>query len=154
VLRHTYDNQICSVARALELIGERWTLLIVRDALLGATRFDAFLASLGLARNVLTDRLNSLVEHGIFERVPYQQRPLRHDYRLTPMGRDLVGVVIPLMEWGDRYLAGEAGPPRVAQHRDCGGHVVSQFVCEQCSRPVPNNEVSNSPAGQHPAGLN
>jgi DNA-binding HxlR family transcriptional regulator len=142
------------VARALELVGERWTLLIVRDALLGTTRFDAFLASLGLARNVLTDRLGGLVEHGIFERVPYRQRPLRHEYRLTAMGRDLVGVVIPLMEWGDRYLAGDAGPPRVAEHVDCGGHVVSQFVCERCGRPVPNTEVTTSPAGQSPAGQN
>jgi DNA-binding HxlR family transcriptional regulator len=147
VLRHTYENQICSVARALELVGERWTLLIVRDALLGATRFDVFLASLGLARNVLTDRLNGLVEHGIFERIPYQQRPLRHEYRLTEMGRDLVGVIIPLMEWGDRYLAGEAGPPRVAEHSDCGGHVSTRFVCERCG-PIGNDEITNRPAGQ------
>lgn len=147
MLRHTYENQICSVARALELIGERWTLLIVRDALLGTTRFDGFLASLGLARNVLTDRLNSLVDHGVFERVPYRERPLRHEYRLTPMGRDLVTVVIPLMEWGDRHLAGEAGPPRVAEHVGCGGHVVTRFVCERCGRDIENDEVTNRPVG-------
>ena len=135
------------MARALELIGERWTLLIVRDALLGTTRFDGFLASLGLARNVLTDRLTGLVEHGVFVRVPYRQRPLRHEYQLTRMGRDLVGVVIPLMEWGDRYLAGAAGPPRIAEHVDCGGHVSTQFYCEQCGHSITNDEVANRPVG-------
>jgi DNA-binding HxlR family transcriptional regulator len=136
------------MARALELVGERWTLLIVRDALHGAARFDGFLSSLGVARNVLTDRLNGLVEHGIFERVPYQQRPPRHEYRLTAMGRDLVEVVIPLMEWGDKYLAGEAGPPRVAEHVDCGGHVVSRLTCEQCGAQVSSEEVMTHPTGE------
>lgn len=135
------------MARALELVGERWTLLIVRDALLGVSRFDEFLSRMGLARNVLTDRLTGLVEHGIFERVPYQRRPLRHEYRLTGMGRDLVGVVIPLMEWGDRYLAGEAGPPRIAEHVGCGGHVVAGFTCETCGESVHNGGITTRPAG-------
>src|SRR5215468_3229342 len=99
MLRRTYDDQICSIARALEVIGERWTLLIVRDALLGRSRFDDFQHSLGLARNVLTDRLNRLVEAGVLERVPYQQHPPRHEYRLTPMGHELAVPVIGLMHW-------------------------------------------------------
>lgn len=129
------------MARALELVGERWTLLIVRDALHGVTRFDTFLASLGVARNVLTDRLNSLVEYGIFERVRYHDRPPRYDYRLTEMGRDLGKVVIPLMEWGDAYLAGDDGPPRVAEHVGCGGHVESRLHCLRCDHEVGNTEV-------------
>ena len=94
MLRRTYDSQLCSIARTLEVVGERWTFLIVRDALLGANRFDTFLTSLGIARNVLADRLNSLIEHGVFERVPYQDRPLRHEYRLTTQGRELTSIIL------------------------------------------------------------
>src|SRR5262245_27675371 len=89
MLGRTYDNQVCSIARSLEVLGERWTLLIVRDAILGLRRFDDFQASLGVARNVLADRLGRLVDAGILDRVPYQDRPERHEYRLTPMGREL-----------------------------------------------------------------
>src|SRR5215813_11335529 len=96
MLGRTYDNQLCSIARALEVLGERWTLLIVRDAFLGLRRFDDFQQSLGVARNVLTDRLSRLVETGVLERVPYQQRPPRHEYRLTAMGRELAVPVIGL----------------------------------------------------------
>lgn len=141
MLRHTYENQNCSMARALELVGERWTLLIVREALHGEARFDGFLANLGVARNVLADRLAGLVDHGICQRVRYRERPPRYEYRLTDMGRDLVGVVIPLLEWGDRYLAPE-GPPRFVEHEGCGGHVVGRLVCERCDRQVANEEVT------------
>jgi DNA-binding HxlR family transcriptional regulator len=151
MLRRTYDDQVCSVARTLEVVGERWTILIVRDALLGTSRFDGFLASLGIARNVLTDRLNGLVDNGILDRVAYQRRPLRHEYRLTPKGRGLFPVIVTLMEWGDRYLAGEAGPPRVTEHQGCGGHVVAQLVCQECARPVPIDEATSRPAGHLPA---
>src|ERR671921_9197 len=97
MLNRTYDGQVCSIARALEVLGERWTLLIVRDAMMGLRRFDDFQHSLGLARNVLADRLGRLVEAGILERVPYQDRPVRHEYRLTQMGRELGTPVISLM---------------------------------------------------------
>ena len=89
MLNREYRDQNCSVARALEIVGERWTLLIVRDAFLGRRRFDEFQESLGIARNVLTDRLTRLVEEGILERVRYSERPERHEYHLTPKGRDL-----------------------------------------------------------------
>jgi DNA-binding HxlR family transcriptional regulator len=151
MLRRTYDDQVCSVARTLEVVGERWTILIVRDALLGTSRFDGFLANLGIARNVLTDRLNGLVDNGILDRVAYQHRPLRHEYRLTQKGRELLPVIVTLMEWGDRHLAGEAGPPRTAEHESCGGHVVSRLVCQDCARPVPIGEVTSAPAGRIPA---
>ena len=136
MLPRTYDDQVCSIARSLEVLGERWTLLILRDALLGLRRFDDFQHSLGVARNVLTDRLGRLVEAGVLERVPYQQRPPRHEYRLTPMGRELAVPIIGLMHWGDRHLAGPAGPPGLTHHRDCGGTLQATLTCTACGQSV------------------
>src|SRR5206468_4941843 len=99
VLKRDYDGQDCSIARALEIVGERWTLLIVRDAFLGRRRFDEFQESLGIARNVLTDRLNRLVEEGIFEAIPYGIRQDRYDYQLTRMGLDLHVALVGLRQW-------------------------------------------------------
>src|SRR5215211_2630900 len=113
MLRRIYDNQICSIARTLEVVGERWTLLIVRDAFLGLRRFDQFQESLGIARNVLSDRLNRLVEAGIFERVRYSERPERFEYRLTAKGRELDVALTALRQWGDKHLSDQ--PPRVLQ---------------------------------------
>jgi DNA-binding HxlR family transcriptional regulator len=115
MLKRTYEGQNCSIARALELVGERWTLLIVRDAFLGLRRFDEFQESLGVARNVLTDRLTRLVLEGILERVRYQERPERFEYRLTEKGRELAVPLLALMQWGDRHLSEK--PPRVARRR-------------------------------------
>ena len=121
MLERTYDAEVCSVARALEVVGERWTLLIVRDAFHGVRRFEDFQRRLGLARNVLTDRLQRLCALGVFERVRYQERPGRHEYRLTDMGRDLWPVIIALRAWGDRHMA-PAGPPRLRRAgRAAGG---------------------------------
>ncbi|MFC6091024.1 winged helix-turn-helix transcriptional regulator [Saccharothrix lopnurensis] len=142
MLRRTYDGQVCSIARTLEVVGERWTLLIVRDAFYGVTRFDGFLNRLPIARNVLSDRLNGLVDHGVLERVLYQDRPPRHEYRLTAKGRRLAPVLMTLMEWGDHHLAGEAGPPSVAEHNDCGGRVSTRLVCACCGRDVDRAEVT------------
>ena len=136
MLGRTYDNQICSIARTLEIVGERWTLLIVRDALLGMRRFDEFRESLGVARNVLSDRLARLVDAGILDRVRYQEHPERYEYRLTAKGRELSVALISLMHWGDKHLAGESGPPRLTRHAECGGEVVTQFACTGCGEPV------------------
>ncbi|HZQ81388.1 MAG TPA: helix-turn-helix domain-containing protein [Gaiellaceae bacterium] len=115
MLKRDYEGQNCSVARTLELIGERWTLLVIRDAFLGRRRFEEFQESLGIARNVLSDRLAKLVEHGIFERVRYQERPERFEYRLTRKGRDLRLVLVALMQWGDEYLS--PTPPRILRRK-------------------------------------
>jgi DNA-binding HxlR family transcriptional regulator len=115
MLNRTYDDQVCSIARSLELVGDRWTLLIVRDLIFGLTRFDEFLESLGVASNVLTDRLNRLVDEGIAERVRYSERPPRFEYRLTPKGRELGPVLLALMQWGDRHISEK--PPRIARRR-------------------------------------
>ena len=131
MLGNTYDGQVCSIARSLELIGERWTLLIIRDAFLGVRRFDDFQRSLGVARNVLQGRLERLVEAGILERVLYQERPERFEYRLTEMGIDLWPVVVSLLHWGDKHLMPE-GPAMIIEHRDCGGRVNDRRICDKC----------------------
>ncbi|MYV65381.1 transcriptional regulator [Streptomyces sp. SID2131] len=145
MLKQTYEGQDCNLARSLEVIGERWTLLIIRSALLGTTRFDGFLSQLDIARNVLSTRLSRLVEHEIMERVPYQDRPVRYEYRLTPVGRDLTRAVIALMQWGDRNLPQELGPPRRADHIGCDGTVHVELRCADCGRAVHDEEVDVRP---------
>ncbi|MEU5909245.1 helix-turn-helix domain-containing protein [Micromonospora sp. NPDC047527] len=138
-------GQNCSIARALEIVGERWTLLIIRNAMVGDCRFDSFLSDLGMARNVLAQRLNTLVEAGIFERVPYKHRPLRHEYRLTPRGRELAPVLTALMQWGDKHSAGAGPPERETIHTSCGHRVELVTVCTSCGGPVPMDEVTTRP---------
>jgi DNA-binding HxlR family transcriptional regulator len=126
VLRRDYEGQNCSIARALEIVGERWTLLIVRDCFLGLRRFEELQQSLGVARNVLTDRLNRLVEEGILERVRYSERPERFEYRLTPKGRDLEIALAGLRQWGDQHLSEK--PPRITRRKSDQKPVVAAFV--------------------------
>lgn len=134
------------MARALEVVGERWTLLIVREALLGTTKFDDFLEGLGVSRNVLAARLGRLVDDGILERVPYLERPPRYEYVITAKGRDLAPVLVAFMHWGDTYLAGEGGPPRDIVHNGCGGHVRPSMVCSSCGDEVASGEITLTPA--------
>jgi DNA-binding HxlR family transcriptional regulator len=132
VLAKGYPGQICSVARSLELVGERWTLLIIRDIFRRKRRFEELQASLGIARNVLAARLDALVEEGILERRLYQERPERHEYFLTEKGLDLWPVLIALINWGDSYCTSEMGPPAVIVHKGCGGRVNDRRICEEC----------------------
>ncbi|MHB8533624.1 MAG: winged helix-turn-helix transcriptional regulator [Solirubrobacteraceae bacterium] len=132
MLRNDYENQSCSIAGALEVVGERWSLLLVRDILLGLRRFDELQSQLGIARNVLQARLARLQEHGVLERVPYQQRPLRHEYLLTEKGLDLWPTIVALMNWGDRYAPPEGGPAVILAHRGCGGSVDAHRICKKC----------------------
>jgi DNA-binding HxlR family transcriptional regulator len=141
VLPRLYDSQACCLARALEVVGERWTLLIVRDAFRGLRRFDEFQESLGIARNVLAQRLAALVEHGILERVPYQERPVRHEYRLTPKGRELRTGLVALMQWGEEHYADDTSPRREVRHLGCGGRVEAQLVCTDCGETCPPGET-------------
>ncbi len=126
MLNRRYDGQNCSIARALEIVGERWTLLIIRDAFLGRHRFDEFRESLGIARNVLADRLGRLVDEGILERVRYSERPERHEYHLTSKGRDLQLALAGLRQWGDAYLSEQ--PPTLLRRRSDGAQVVAALV--------------------------
>jgi DNA-binding HxlR family transcriptional regulator len=126
MLNRAYEGQNCSVASALEIVGERWTLLIVRDVFLGLRRFDQFQESLGIARNVLTDRLNWLVDEGILERLRYSERPERYEYRLTQKGRDLLLPLTALRQWGDKYL--NEKPPTLLRRKSDGKPVVAALV--------------------------
>ena len=137
MLGRDYEGQNCSVARTLELVGERWTLLVVRDAFLGRRRFEEFQESLGIARNVLADRLAKLVEHGIFVRVRYQERPERFEYRLTDKGRDLRVPLLALMQWGDQYLSPK--PPRLARRLSDHAPVGVALVAPDGSRVDPTD---------------
>jgi DNA-binding HxlR family transcriptional regulator len=128
MLGRTYDAQICSVAGTLELVGERWTLLIVRDAFMGA------------ARNVLSNRLSTLIEDGILRRVPYQEHPARYEYRLTDKGLDLWPVIVALVQFGDRHIyPGRA--PVLLVHKGCGGAVSDHRMCETCGAKLGPRDV-------------
>jgi DNA-binding HxlR family transcriptional regulator len=131
MLRSDYDEQNCSIARTLELVGERWSLLILREAFLGTRRFDEFQGRLGIARNVLQSRLERLTEGGIMRRVAYQERPVRYEYRLTHKGVDLWPAIVALMKWGDQYAAPD-GPPTLLQHKGCRGEVDDRRRCTRC----------------------
>jgi DNA-binding HxlR family transcriptional regulator len=126
MLRRDYEGQNCSIARALEVVGERWTLLIIRDASLGLRRFDQFQESLGIARNVLTDRLNRLAEEGVLERVRYSERPARFEYRLTDKGREFGVALAGLRQWGDKYVSDK--PPSVLRRKRDKKPVVAALV--------------------------
>jgi DNA-binding HxlR family transcriptional regulator len=140
LLHRTYDNQNCSVARTLETIGERWTLLILRDAFHGARRFDDFQRSLGVARNVLTARLKLLTDEGLMERRMYSERPERYEYRLTDKGIDLWPVLFTLMRFGDKHYAVE-GSPVVVEHRACGTRVDDHMCCPSCEVQLEARDV-------------
>lgn len=126
----------CSIAKPLAVLGERWALLVIRDVSLGKRRFDEIQGSLGIATNVLSQRLATLTEEGILERHPYSEHPERFEYRLTEKGRELMPVLWALMRWGDRWTAGEAGPPVELVHDDCGE--VAQMVptCSACGEEL------------------
>jgi DNA-binding HxlR family transcriptional regulator len=141
VLQRDYPDQVCSIARSLEVIGERWTLLILRDALLGAERFEEFQAKLGIASNVLTNRLRLLCDEGVLERLPDEKRPGRPRYSLTEKGRELGPALIVLMKWGDRHYATPGGPPRLTLHAGCGGNVGADLHCERCGAHVDAGEL-------------
>jgi len=135
----------CSIARALSVIGDRWTLLILRNAFLGTRRFDDFHTQLGVTRHRLADRLSKLVEHGVLRRERYQDSPPREEYRLTEKGRDLYGVIVTLAGWGDRWMAGEHGAPVERVHRRCGHVATLRLSCEHCGEPVTARDMEARP---------
>jgi DNA-binding HxlR family transcriptional regulator len=137
MLKREYEGQVCSIARTLEIVGDRWTLLIVRDVFLGKRRFDELLESLGVASNVLTDRLNRLVGEEILERVAYSERPPRYEYRLTPKGKELRVPLLALMQWGDRYVSEK--PPRVARRRSDRSPVSVRLVAKDGATVSPSD---------------
>ena len=151
MLGKTYDAQVCSIARALEVVGERWSLLIVRDALFaGSTRYSDFQRSLGVATNILKDRLDGFVDAGIMWRHRYSKQPELFEYLLTDKGRDLAPALIALSEWGDRWAAPD-GPPILYRHTVCGSQVNLEVVCATCGHVDDRSEVQVRPGPGMPA---
>jgi DNA-binding HxlR family transcriptional regulator len=140
VERKSFADMECSVAQCLEVVGEWWSMLVVRDAFLGVTRFDAFQERLGISRNILQQRLTRLVEAGVLERQPYCEHPPRYDYRLTDKGRDLWPVLTAMRQWGDRYSS-PLGPPLVVTHKDCGSSADAVLVCGSCGERIGPRDV-------------
>jgi DNA-binding HxlR family transcriptional regulator len=149
MLKRDYPSQYCPVASTLEIIGERWTILILRDVFLGIRRFEELQRSLGVARNILQARLERLVEYGILVKRPYQERPLRHEYRLTEKGADLWPVLVSLVQWGDRYAI-EGERPMILQHRGCGGEIDDRRRCTSCGADVTVTEALALRTGARP----
>jgi DNA-binding HxlR family transcriptional regulator len=131
----------CSIARALSVIGDRWTLLVLRDAFLRTRRFDDFQHRLGVTRHLLAGRLKKLVAAGILEKVRYQEKPARYEYRLTDKGRDLYPVIVALLRWGDHWMAGKEGPPLALVHKSCGHRMHPALVCPDCGEPIAPQDV-------------
>lgn len=131
----------CGVARTLDIVGELWSFMIVRNVFLGVRRFEGLRASLGISRKVLSERLDLLVARGVLERRAYQDRPPRHEYRLTPMGVDLFPILIALARWGNRWLPGERGAPIDYVHRRCGQVTQARVVCSHCGEDLGAHNV-------------
>ena len=130
------DTQVCSIARALAIFGDRWTLLIVRDAFCRVRRFSDFRTSLGITKHRLSDRLNRLVDVGIFEKVLYDEKRGRYEYRLTQKGLDLYPVMMSVVQWGDRWAADEDGSPVTFTHTSCGHTTHPKYVCDVCDEEI------------------
>jgi DNA-binding HxlR family transcriptional regulator len=139
------SRENCSLARSLAVVGDRWTLLVLREAFLRTRRFDEFEAKLGIARRVLSERLALLVDEGILKKVPYQENPPRYEYRLTDKGLDLYPVIISLVHWGDRYYAGKKGPPMLHTHKTCGHDFHSVLTCSECGETLNARGVTVRP---------
>jgi DNA-binding HxlR family transcriptional regulator len=131
----------CSIARGLSLVGDRWTLLILRDAFLKTRRFEDFHKQIGMTRHRLSDRLQRLVEAGVMEKQLYETHPARYEYRLTQMGRDVYPVLQALVAWGDKWLDEGHGPPLVYRHARCGKDFHARMVCSECNEPIDPREV-------------
>jgi DNA-binding HxlR family transcriptional regulator len=131
----------CSVARTVAVIGDRWTLMILRDCFLGVRRFEAFQERLGISRTITAERLKTLVDEGVLKKVAYQDRPMRYEYRLTEKGMDLYPLIMAVVNFGDRHYAGEAGPPLLHWHKGCGCDFQPVLTCSECAAPLAAWEV-------------
>ncbi len=147
----SFAGMDCSVAQCLEVVGEWWSMLVVRDSFLGVTRFDDFQRRLGVSRNILSERLNTLVDAGVLVRARYSERPPRHEYRLTDKGRDLWPVLTAMRQWGDRHAAPN-GPPLLVTHRVCGAVTEAVMVCSSCGERLQARDVVAATGPGHTPG--
>jgi DNA-binding HxlR family transcriptional regulator len=153
--RTDFSEMPCSIARSLAMVGEPWSPLVLRDVYIGITRFDDLQRDLGISRKVLAERLRHLVEAGLLERRPYSERPPRHEYVLTEMGEEFVDVLMAMVAWGDRWTAGEAGPPILYRHRSCGEITHAVPHCAACGEILRSADVDVEPGpGLAAAGEN
>lgn len=148
----SFSGMQCSMARSLEVIGDWWTPLILRDLYIGLSRFDELAEDLEISRNLLSTRLTALVDDGIVERRRYQEHPPRDEYALTEAGRDLVPVLMALTAWGDRWVAPAQGPPLRFRHQTCGEIFEPQVACSQCHEPITDDTVDTLPGPGGRAG--
>ena len=137
----TLEEENCSVARTVSVIGDRWTLLLLRECFLRVRRFDEFQARLGITRHLLAERLKKLVRVGVLRRVPYQDRPKRYEYILTQKGLDLYPVMMSIVHWGDTHMVDERGRPLLHQHKKCGHLFDPVMVCSECKEPLAARDV-------------
>lgn len=135
------DQETCSVARTLAVIGDRWSMLIIRDTFLGTRRFEDFCRQLGISRPALTDRLRKLQQQGVLEKQPYQNRPPRFEYRLTEKGLDLYPIIMTMARWGDKWQDDGNGPPLEYKHLSCGHKTQPVMCCSECEQPLQAKEV-------------
>jgi DNA-binding HxlR family transcriptional regulator len=135
------EGEACSLARTVSVIGDRWTLLILRDCFLRVRRFEEFQARLGITRPILASRLRKLVKDFVLAKVPYQQRPLRYEYRLTQKGLELYPIVMAIVHWGDVHMAGRKGRPLIHRHLNCGKTFDPVMVCSECGEPLDPKQV-------------
>jgi len=143
--RTDFSLMACSIARSLAVAGEPWTPLVIRDVYIGINRFADLQRDLGISRKVLAERLRHLVDAGMLERRRYSERPPRDEYELTEMGREFMDVLMAMVRWGDRWTAGEAGPPVLYRHRACGKIAQVEPVCSECGEPMRSGDVEVEP---------
>ncbi len=139
------DKQACSISRTLSVIGDRWTLLILRDCFMRVRRFEDFQDRLGCGRGILSDRLQKLCDAFVLTKIAYQQSPPRHEYRLTQKGLDLYPVIMSMMHWGNTHMAGKKGPPVLHTHVPCSHHFHPVLTCSECGEPLDPRAVHISP---------
>ncbi|WP_086560520.1 winged helix-turn-helix transcriptional regulator [Streptomyces africanus] len=151
--RTSFGTWPCSIARTADILGDAWSLLVLREVFYGESRFDGFIGSLGIARNTLTDRLRRLESEGLLRRQAYQSDPVRHAYLLTDKGRDFFGVLAAINAWGDRWLAGDEGAPVVLRHTPCDHDTEARVVCSSCGEPLRHEDTAARTGPGYPARL-
>jgi DNA-binding HxlR family transcriptional regulator len=143
--RTDFAQMECSIARTMAVVGEPWSPLVIRNVYIGVNRFDDLQRDLGISRKVLAERLKHLVEAGVLERRAYSERPPRHEYALTEMGTEFVDVLMSMVKWGDRWTAGDAGPPALYRHHACGEIAHVEPTCSVCGEPMHSTDVDVEP---------
>ncbi|MFI0419542.1 winged helix-turn-helix transcriptional regulator [Spongiactinospora sp. 9N601] len=143
--RTSFAEMTCSIARTLDVIGEPWSPLILRDVYVGFSRFDQIQRDLGISSKVLSERLKGLVDNGVLERREYSRRPPRYEYALTEKGRELCDLLLVMVRWGDRWTAGEAGPPVLYRHHACGRISHVELRCSECGEPMRATDIDVLP---------